>query len=346
MPEYTLRMLAELTQSELVGNPETPIRGVNNLEAASSDEAAFLENPLYTRQLETTHAGCIFIKPKTPTQPRLNYLITPTPSLAFQQLIELFLSSPTSGFENIHPTAVVHDSAQIGAGVTLGPHVVIEKGAVIGAHTHIAARGYVGANTSVGEECYFYPGVTVREECSIGNRVILQPGAVIGSCGFGYFTDAKGHHLKLKQLGRVVLEDDVEIGANTTIDRARFQETRIRRGTKIDNLVQIGHQVDLGEDNIIVSQVGIAGSTSTGRHVVMGGQVGVAGHLSITNGVTLAACSAVSKSITKPGTYMGVPAIPAKEFGLQFVQLRNIGKLVQKVKDLESELAKLQSKAD
>ena len=341
MARYHLSELASLTQATLVGDPEYAITGVENLDAASSNEAAFLENPRYEKQLETSHAGVILLHPSVKLFPGKNYLLTQQPSLAFQKIIELFIKAPQSGFEGIHPTAVIHPEASIETGVTIGPYAVIERGVIIGSQSVIGPHVFIGAQTVIGSKCCFHAHVVVRENCEIGNCVTIQPGAVIGSCGFGYFTDSQGKHTPLKQLGKVVIEDDVEIGANTTIDRARFKTTHIKRGTKIDNLVQIGHQVELGEDNLIVSQVGIAGSTKTGRSVVIGGQVGVAGHLTIADGVMLAARAGVSKSLLQPGPYSGAPAAPIKEFNAHFVQLRSVGRFIQRLKDLESKVSHL-----
>lgn len=342
MLKYTLTELAAHTQSELIGNPDHIICGVENLDAASPSEAAFLENPRYANQLESSCAGVVFIHPSISPYPNRNYLVTKSPSLAFQQAIELFISPAESGFSGIHPTAIIHETAQIGQNVSIGPHAVIDRNVVIGNNTFIAAGVVVDAEVKIGVACRIYPNVSIRERCELGNKVVIQPGAVIGSCGFGYFTNKHGKHQPLRQLGKVVIEDDVEIGANTTIDRARFKITLIKRGTKIDNLVQIAHQVELGEDNLIVSQVGIAGSTKTGNHVIMGGQVGVAGHITITDGVMLAARAAVSKSLTKPGPYSGMPAAPLKEFNLQFVQLRSVGRFIKRVKELEAKLKLLE----
>lgn len=338
--KYTLSELATFTGSQLIGNPDYEITGVENLEAALPNEAAFLENARYEKQLSASQAGVIFIHPSIPLLPGKNFLVTPHPSLSFQKVLELFIASPQSGFEGIHPSAVIHPDATIGEDTTVGPYSVIDRGAKIGPKCRIGPGVFIGAETEIGSECILHAHVTVREGCFLGNRVILQPGAVIGACGFGYFTDNKGKHTHLKQLGKVVLEDDVEIGANTAIDRARFKTTRIGRGTKIDNLVQIGHQVEVGEDNLLVAQVGIAGSTKTGRNVVMGGQVGVAGHLTIHDGVMLAAQSGVSKSLLESGTYGGAPAAPMKEVAVQYVHMRSLPKLIQRLKELEAKIEK------
>lgn len=342
MKKYRLSELASLIEASLVGDPDHAITGVENLETASSHEAAFLENPRYEKQMEGSGAGVILIHPTIKPLPGKNYLLTHNPSLAFQKLIELFILPAATGFEGIHPSAVIHPETEIGEGVTVAPHAVIDRGVKIGPHTAIGAGVFIGAETRIGANCRVHPRVTIRENCTVGDRVVIQSGAVIGSCGFGYFTDNRGKHTPLNQLGTVVIEDDVEIGANTTIDRARFKKTVVRRGSKIDNLVQIAHQVEIGEDNLIVSQVGIAGSTKTGRNVVMGGQVGVAGHLTITDGVMLAARAGVSKSLLQPGPYSGAPAAPLKEFHAQFVQLRSFGRFVQRLKELEAKVADLE----
>lgn len=340
MAVYTLEELALITQSELIGDPTHPITGIDDLETASSSEAAFLENARYEKQMRASQAGVIVMAPTVRQEPGKNYLLHETPSLIFQTLIELFIKPPQSGFSGVHPTAVIHEEAELGEAVSVGPHAVIDRGAKIGEGTSIGANVSIGAETRIGKECVLHPNSVVREGCEIGDRVILQPGAVIGSCGFGYFTDKQGQNHKLKQLGKVILEDDVEIGANTTIDRARFKTTRIGKGSKLDNLVQIAHQVELGPNNLMASQVGIAGSTKTGRNVVMGGQVGVAGHISITDNAIFAAKGAVSKSIEKSGVYSGLPVMPIKECNLHYVQLRNVGKMFERLKKLESKFVK------
>ena len=236
----------------------------------------------------------------------------------------LLTANPASQGSTLQPNMDIHPTARIGKDVQIGPNSVIDQGAIIGDHTVISACVSIGAGVVVGTHCHIHSNVTVREKCAIGSRVILQPGAVIGSCGFGYTTDAKGRHTKLEQLGTVIIEDDVEIGANTTIDRARFKATRIGRGTKIDNLVQIGHNVHIGQDNIIVSQTGIAGSAKTGKNVVFGGQAGVVGHLEIADYVMIATRGGVSKSILEPGKYAGSPVMGLSEYNRQQVQLRKI----------------------
>lgn len=344
--KYTLSDLASLTGSKLVGNPQKTVQGVASLEEASEEDVSFLANPRYFSSMKQSKAGviCIHKDMESQVDSSKSFLVSQDPSMAFQIIAKLLLHLEETAFKGIHPQAVVHETAVIGKNVSIGPFVTIDRGVVIGDDTLIYPNVYVGPNASIGTSCILHSNSVVRENCILKNRVILQPGAVIGSCGFGYITNEKGHHVKLEQLGNVVLEDDVEIGANTTVDRARFKSTIIGRGTKLDNLVQIGHNVELGQDNIIVSQTGIAGSSKTGRLVIMGGQAGIVGHVEIASGTMIATRGGVSKSITEPGKYAGAPVMPLKEYNKQQVYLRKIEEYVNKIEALESRLKELESK--
>jgi len=345
--QFSLEELAQLTSSELVGNPTVLISNVDNLKSAGESDASFLANPRYNEEMKQSQAGVICIDNKTEIVEGKNFLICESPSRTFQIIAEKLLASQNhhSGFEGVHASAVIHDSAQIAENVTIGPHVVIDQNVQIGEGTKIIASVSVGPGVIIGKECTLYPGSVVRELCTLGDRVILQPGAIIGSCGFGYTPDPKtGKHTKLEQLGTVILGDDVEIGANSTIDRARFKTTLIKKGTKIDNLVQIAHNVELGENNIIVSQSGIAGSSKLGNNVCLGGQSGVVGHVSITDNVIVATRGGVSKSIKQPGIYRGGPVAPLREYNKREVYLRNIETYVQEIKKLKKRIELLENK--
>jgi len=341
--QQTLRNLSKLTEANLIGDPEHLITGVDDLAHAGLSDASFLANPLYRPLLKTTQAGVICIDPNTPQIEGKNYLVSDNPSETFQQLVKLFSFSEktASGFQGIHPTAVIHPTAQIGPNVTIGPCTVVDAHCVIEEGTLLAPLVTLGAGVKIGSHCVLHSHVTIREGCQIGNRVILQPGAVIGSCGFGYTPNKKGEHSKQEQLGIVILEDDVEIGANTTIDRARFKATRISRGTKVDNLVQIGHNCEIGAHNLIISQTGISGSVKTGRYVIMGGQTGTVGHITVADGAMFAARSGIKKSITSGGKYGGNPAIPLMEHQREQVLLKNIKEHTDKIRALEEKLASL-----
>lgn len=341
---FQLEILATLTNSRLVGNPHHVIDDVADLENATSRDASFFSNPRYNQAMKQSNAGVIFVNSETDLIDGKNYLISDQPSQAFQQLVDA-IHPPRllpSGFVGIHPTAVIHPTAHLGEEVSVGPHAVIDEGVEIGAKTFIGSGAYIGPDTIIGQSCLIHPRVVIRENCRIGNRVIIQPGAVIGSCGFGYITDKEGKHIKLNQVGNVTIEDDVEIGANTTIDRARFKSTHISRGSKIDNLVQLGHGVSLGAHNIIVAQTGIAGSTSTGRHVVLAGQVAIAGHLHLDDEVTVAGKSGVSKSLPT-GKYGGIPAVALHEYNRNQVFLRNIEQYIEQLKSLAKRINALES---
>lgn len=342
---FNLAQLAELTRSNLVGNPSHVIQNVADLETAGAEDASFLANLNYDKAMRASKAGVVFVGPETELVPGRNFLVTDNPSRAFQELVELIFGDTVkihTGFTGIHPSAVIHPTAKLGKGIQIGPHAVIDKECIIGNNTIIGAGSYLGYGVVIGEDCFIQPNVTIRERCRLGNRVILQPGAVIGSCGFGYTTDKTGKHTKLNQVGIVTIEDDVEIGANTTIDRSRFKATVIKKGTKIDNQVQIGHGVVVGAHNIIVAQCGIAGSSTTGNYVVMGGQSAVAGHLSIADGTMIAGKSGVSKTITKAGKYGGVPCMMISDYNRNSVHLRNIENYVDRIKALEEKLADLE----
>lgn len=341
---YQLSEIAQLLDVEMKGDPACIITGVRDLASAGCSDASFLANMRYKEAMLSSQAGVICLRPEEFPNDQRNYLLCSSPSKSFQQLVELFLGRDEgSGFDEIHPTAVIHPSCQLGRGVRIGPYVVIDQGVKIGDQTQIGAHTSIGHQVEIGSHCTIHSHVTIRERCKLGHRVIVQPGAVIGSCGFGFIMGPDGRYEKLEQLGIVEIEDEVEVGACTTIDRARFGMTRIGRGTKLDNLVQIAHNVELGPHNIIVSQTGIAGSSKTGSYVVMGGQTGVVGHVEIADRVMIASRGGVSKSLTKPGEkYSGAPVLPLGEYNRQQVYLRKIAYYVKKLEELEETIQQLQ----
>lgn len=343
MSEHTLEELAGLTQSQLIGPPDHIVNNVADLVSATPEDVSFLANPRYSQAMIGSKAGAIFIAPNVPLPPNRSFLIHPNPSEAFQMAIKIFHGDKLiiSDYTDIHATAVIHPTADIGDNVTIGPHAVIDKDAKIGPGSIVCAGCYIGPGAIIGSDCILHPHAIVREFCRLGDRVVLQPGAVIGSCGFGFIQDAQGRHKKLEQLGYVEIGDDVEVGANATIDRARFKKTTIGRGTKIDNLVQIAHGVEIGEDSLIIAQTGIAGSTTIGNNVILAGQVAVAGHIKIADKVVVAGRSGITKSLDKAGRYGGLPAIPLNEYNRNLVKLRNIDAYISKMQELENRLDKL-----
>jgi UDP-3-O-[3-hydroxymyristoyl] glucosamine N-acyltransferase len=342
--KYSLKELAQITNSAIDGDQNLEISGVNDLDSAEPSDASFLANAKYKEAMIKSKAGVICIHSTIERIPGKNYLISENPSRCFQMIVELFLfdDNNQSGFTGIHPTAIIHPSSFIGSDVDIGPYVVIDQNCIINNGTKILAHASIGPGTTIGECCVIHSHVVIREKCKIGNRVVIQPGAIVGSCGFGFTTDAKGIHKKLDQLGNVVIEDDVEIGSLTTLDRARFKSTCIGQNTKIDNLVQIAHNVQIGPSNIIVSQTGIAGSAKTGRNVIIGGQAGIVGHVEIGDGIIIATRGGVSKTMTQPGKYAGAPVLPLAEYNRQQVHLRKIDDYVKKIEELENRLTELE----
>lgn len=341
---YTLEELASLTGSELVGDKNFIISGVDELKTATRSDISFLANVKYKEEMRKTNAGAVCVAKDASLEEGKNYLISDHPSRTFQQLITLFTPDHSqTGFAGIHPTAVIHPTAKIGLNVHLGPFVVIDQDCIIGANSTISAHVTVCRGVEIGESCIIHPGVTIREGSILKNRVILQPGVVIGSCGYGYLTDEKGIHTKIKHYGIVILEDDVEIGSNTTIDRARLKQTIIRKGTKIDNLVMVAHNVSIGQHNLIVAQTGISGSSKTGNHVVLAGQVGVVGHIEIGDGVIVMARGAPSKSIYEKGVYGGAPAMPAKEYHKSEIHYRRLDEYAKRLQTLEEKIQLLEN---
>jgi UDP-3-O-[3-hydroxymyristoyl] glucosamine N-acyltransferase len=337
MRSVRLKELAVLLAARLIGDPDALICGVNTLDEASSNDLSFLSNSRYIEAMKKSHAGAVCIDSQTVHIAGKNYLVCDDPSASFQKALEwlLLLDNNKSAFQGIHPTAVIHPSAKIAPHVSIGPYAVVDQDTVIGEGSQIGPHVCIGHGCKIGQDCIFHPHSVIRERSILGNRVILQPGAVIGSCGFGYIQDKLGQHIKLEQLGIVILEDDVEIGANTTIDRSRFKETIIRKGSKIDNLCQIAHNVEVGENNVIAAQTGIAGSAKTGKFVMLGGQVGIVGHVELENQVMVATRGGVSKSL-KTGKYRGAPAIPIAEYNRHEVHLRKIEEYVERIKALEA----------
>ncbi len=311
------------------------ISGLASLDDANPGDLAFFGNPKYLKAVRTSRATAVLVPHGFGEEVPATRIWVDDPGAAFAKLLPAFVPPVVTFAPGVHPTAVVSPEATLGEGVHVGPCAVIEPGAIIGARSHISAHTYIGHRAHVGEDCHIYPNVTIRERCTLANRVILHSGVVIGADGFGYeFRD--GAHQKIPQTGIVVIEDDVEIGANSTVDRARFGRTWIRKGTKIDNLVQIGHNVTIGENCILCAQVGISGSTRLGNFVTLAGKVGLGGHIELGDGVIFGAMSAIAKDVPAKSIMFGAPARPIREYKATYALLKNIHKLYDRVKKLES----------
>ncbi len=337
----TIKEIAQFIDGEIIGNPELIITGLSGIKEAREGHLTFLANSKYASLLLKTQASAVIVEKKVDLRDKC-IIRTDNPSWAFAKIVTREIGEDSFQTTGIHPQAFIADDAQIADNVSIGPFAVIASKTRIGRGSVIGAGCFIGHQTSLGENCLIYPNTTIRERIHIGNRVIIHSGTVIGCDGFG-FVNVEGVHEKIPQIGKVVIEDDVEIGANVTVDRARFDKTLIGRGTKIDNLVQIAHNVQIGENCIIVAQVGVSGSTMIEKNAILAGQVGVIGHLTIGEGAVIAAQSGVSKSVKPHTKVFGSPAKPyAQAYRVHAClqklpdTLKEIGDLKKKVKSLES----------
>ena len=335
--------LATKLGAALEGNPGIVLHGVADLRAAEAGQVSFAGNPRYLPEVAASRASAVIVPENAAVpsaQPAL--LRVADPDAAFAAACALFAPPPVVLPRGVHPQALVSAQAQLGANVSVGAFAVVEAGAEIGAGTTLYPQTYVGHGAKIGKDCLLYPFASVRERCTLGERVILHNGAVIGSDGFGYAVDAQGVRTKIPQTGIVVLEDDVEIGANSTVDRARFGQTRVGKGTKVDNLVMIAHNCVIGEHSVLCSQVGLAGTTTLGKHVICAGQAGLAGHLKVGDGAIIGAQAGVAKDMPGGQMYLGAPAVPRLEFGKSLAHVAGIPKLKEHIKVLEARLAALE----
>ncbi len=333
-----LRELAGRLGCELLGDGEVELRGVGGLDQAGPGDLSFLANPRYAPQLLTTRASAVIVGKDTPSS--LPRLIADNPYLAFAQAVGLLLPAqpPAPG---VDPSAVVHPSAVLGAGVHVAARAVVGARARIGARTILHPNVVLYEDAVVGEDCVLHAGVQLREHCRLGDRVVIQNGAVIGADGFGFVRDREGRYHKIPQIGVVVIEDDVEIGALSAVDRASLGETRIGRGSKLDNLVQVGHSVSVGADSVLCAQVGIAGSSRLGRNVTLAGQVGVADHVTVGDGVIATAQSGVPSAVEAKTIISGYPAIENRAWLKASAIFARLPELQRRLRELEKKLETL-----
>ena len=344
MPK-TLKEIAEFLKGELAGDGEIAVKGIKGMEEACEGDLSFLVNLKHEEALAHSRASAFLVPKDIKKTYNKNVIKVDCPSIALSKAIEFVLPKNIPHPKGINKTALIAKTASIGANVAVGPYSVIEENAGIGSNTIIYPFAYIGKNTKIGEDCVIYPNVTIREEIAIGNRVTIHSGSVIGADGFGYDTQTDGTHMKIPQMGTVIIEDDVEIGACVTIDRARLSKTVIGKGSKIDNLVQIAHNVIIGPCCLIAAQTGIAGSSVLGRNVILGGQVGVADHLKIGDFVMAGAKTGISKSFPLPKTVLfGYPARPVEKERELIASIGLLPKLFERVRALEAKIKELEKK--
>ncbi len=332
---YSLAQIAEKLQLELRGDANCLISGIAILASAQPGQISFLHDPKYRDALVTTKASAVVLRPDDAAGFKTNVLICANPYLAYAGLSKLFNNaSPTA--LGIHRSAVVAESAKIAAEVSIGANCVIGENVVIGARSVIHPGTVIENNASLGEDCFIHANVSINEAVKIGSRVILHSGAVIGSDGFGNAHTKDRAWVKIYQLGSVIIGNDVEIGANTCIDRGALESTIIEDGVRLDNLIQIGHNVQIGAHTAIAGCTGIAGSTKVGRYCMIGGSVSINGHISICDGVVITGDSAVARSITHPGVYSsGLPAAPAPVWKKAMIRLFQLDDMARRLKSLE-----------
>ncbi len=342
--EISLKDAAEFIGGKVYGNDSLLIKNLAKIEDAVQGDLTFLYLPAYYKHFPVTKASAIIVKPDFErSREDISYIVVNNPNIAFQKIVMSFFNKKIEPF-GIDNTAFIHPSAKLGNEVSIGKNVVISENCIIGDGTVILHNTTILQNVAIGSNTLIYPNVAVREECKIGSNVIIHSGTVIGSDGFGFQPDEKGVFHKIPQIGNVIIEDDVELGSNVSVDRAALGSTIIMKGAKIDNLVQIAHGVSVGRNTVISGQAGISGSTKVGNNCMLAGQVGLAGHLELGDFVQLGAQSGVNKSILKPGGYMGAPAIDIKKFFRLNAHIHNIPEYADKIKALEKKLQELEEK--
>lgn len=342
--QKTLAEIAEIIDGRVIGDKDLLITGLNGIQDAQKGDLTFIADDKFIEFIDTTSASAFIVSKEFNIKGKPGILVD-NASYSFGKLVSVVAGVDYVCFKGTHETAIISENVKIGQNVSIGPNTIIENDCIIGDDTIIYGNCYVGHKTSIGSNCLIYPNVTIREKAEIRNNVIIHSGAVIGSDGFG-FIQIKGKHEKIPQIGTVLIEDDVEIGANVTVDRARFDKTIIGQGTKIDNLVQIAHNVIIGKNSIIVAQVGIAGSTKIGNNVILAGQVGVVGHVSIEDNAIAIGRAMITKSVPANTTVFGSPAKPEKEARKINACVQRLPQYIDMIKELKVKITELEAKVN
>jgi len=344
--KFTARVIADLLKGEISGNPNTEVWDIAKIEEGRPGTLAFLANPKYNKYLYTTEASIVLINKSQPVEGEVKATLIKVDDAyqAFATLLQIYQQSLPKK-EGVEKDCHISKSASVGKDVYIGTYAYIGENAKIGNKVKIYPQAYIGDNVKIGDNTIIYAGVKIYADCIIGAECVIHAGAVIGADGFGFAPSSENNYQKIPQIGNVILEDYVEIGANTCVDRATMGSTIVRKGVKLDNLIQIAHNVEVGENTVMAAQVGIAGSTKIGKDCMFGGQVGVAGHATIANGVKLGAQCGANNSITQENaTMIGSPAMDFKEFMKSSVHFRNFSKLVLQLNAMEKELKALKEK--
>jgi UDP-3-O-[3-hydroxymyristoyl] glucosamine N-acyltransferase len=339
---FIASQIARQLGGEVIGDGSVSLTGFAPADRARAGDLTFAENEEYFARAQQSAASAILVPTSLTAAGGKTLIRVPNARIAFARVLPLFFP-PEAHAPGVHPTAVVAASARVDPSACVGPYCVIGEGTSIGARTVLKGGNHLGRDCRIGDDVCLFPNVVVYAQTQIGHRVSIHAGSIIGADGFGYVLD-EGRHRKVPQIGNVIIRDDVEIGANVTIDRAALGSTVIGRGTKIDNLVMIAHNVEVGENCLVVAQVGVAGSTKVGNYCVLAGQAGVAGHLKIGHQVTIAAQAGVMRDIPDGQKVLGSPAMPDKEAKRQMIAVMQLPDLIRRVRQLEQQLAALQQK--
>ncbi len=340
--EKTLKELASYVCGDVIGDENIRIKGVMTIDEAREGYITFISNEKYIRKLDQTKASAIIVSPSIKKEDK-NLLITNNPYLAFAKIMDLMMNSKTIYPGTCDRLAKISKSVDIGSNVTVYPYVFIGENTKIADNVVLYPGVYVGDNCRIGKDTIIYPNAVIYKGTKIGERVTIQSNVVIGCSGYGYAPDEDKYY-KIPQVGTTVIEDDVDIGANTTINRAVLGETRIKRGTKIDSLVIIAHNVEIGEDTLVTSQVGIAGSVKIGNHVILAGGSGVAGHVNVGDNVTVGGWSGVTKDLSPGNTYLGTPAIEIERMRRCYIILQKLPEMRETIKNLQRKIEQLEKR--
>jgi UDP-3-O-[3-hydroxymyristoyl] glucosamine N-acyltransferase len=340
--EFSAKMIAEFLQGEILGDPDVVVSNVAKIEEGKPGTLAFLANPKYSKYLYSTEASIILINKDLKLEQEIKPTLIRVENAyeSFASLLQLYEESKPKK-KGISELASIHNSASVGEDNYIGEFACISEGAVIGNKVSIYPQVYIGSDVKIGNNTTIFPGVKIYHECVIGDNCVIHAGVVIGSDGFGFAPQSDNHYKKIPQIGNVIIENDVELGANTTIDRATMGSTIIRKGVKLDNLVQVAHNVEIGENTVIVSQTGIAGSAKIGKNCTIAGQVGIVGHLKIGDNVIVAAQSGVSTNIADGSVVLGSPATPISNARKSIAIYRNLPELRTRINEMEKQLTSL-----
>ena len=340
--EFTALQIAQLLQGKVDGDETCLVSKLSKIEEGENGSITFLANPKYTSYIYTTKASIVVVKADfVPEHTITSTLIrVDDPYSSFAKLLEIYTKNKNE-IKGISKKANIHKKAKIGKNVYIGDFVSIGENSVIGDNTKIHANCTIYPNAIIGNDCIIYANCVILDNCIIGNKCILQPGVIIGSDGFGFAPIKDGKYMKIPQSGNVIVEDNVEIGANTTVDRATMGSTIIRKGVKLDNLIQVAHNVEIGSDTVVAAQTGFSGSTKIGSNCMIGGQIGIAGHLNIGNNVMIAAKSGVMNDIEDGEFHMGSPSFNAREYKKAYIYFMNFDKLAKRINQLEREVKDL-----